>query len=103
MEQCGWVPRSPPCSWSNAVNPFNDVNTFGATDRVTRRPLDTKGELGARPVQQWKEMLREWPQYRKSHTWKIPDFEPWMPGSVADPSNPLHAFLDEEHPGRAAA
>ena len=77
------------------LNPFNDVNTFGATDRVTRRPLDTKGELGARPVQQWKEMLREGMQYRKSHTWKIPDFEPWMPGSVADPSNPLHAFLDE--------
>ena len=29
------------------LNPFNDVNSFGATSRSNRRPLDTKGELGA--------------------------------------------------------
>ena len=32
------------------LNPFNDVNSFGATSRSNRRPLDTKGELGARPA-----------------------------------------------------
>ena len=39
------------------LNPFADINCFGAT--IARsRILDTKGELGARPVQRWKEMLR---------------------------------------------
>ena len=78
------------------LNPFNDVNSFGATSRSNRRPLDTKGELGARPVQQWKEMLREGMQYRRAHTWSVPDFEPWLPGSIDDPDNPLHRFLDHK-------
>ena len=36
------------------MNPFTDINSFVGGTRI----LDAKGQLGARPVQQWKEMLR---------------------------------------------
>ena len=79
------------------LNPFADINSYASRKGMFgARPLDCKGELGARPVQQWKEMLREGMQYRQSHSFRVPEFEPWQPGSqsVADPSNPLHRFLD---------
>lgn len=41
------------------LNPFSDINSFASRQGYTgARPLDCKGENGARPVQQWKEMLR---------------------------------------------
>ena len=41
------------------LNPFADINSFASrTGYVGARPLDCKGENGARPVQAWKEMLR---------------------------------------------
>ena len=44
------------------LNNFADINSYAS--RVGHRgfrPLDCKGENGARPVQQWKEMLRGGP------------------------------------------
>ena len=38
------------------LNPHCDINSFAASTAF--RPLDTKGQRGARPVQMWKEMLR---------------------------------------------
>ena len=41
------------------LNPFSDINSFASRVGYSgARPLDCKGERGARPVQQWKEMLR---------------------------------------------
>jgi len=39
------------------LNPLLDIDAFGSTQHRTR-PIDVKGQLGARPVQEWKEMLR---------------------------------------------
>jgi hypothetical protein len=43
------------------MNPFVDIQSFNGAGRATGyvRPLDVKGQLGARAVQQWKESLRE--------------------------------------------
>ena len=42
------------------VDPFSDINSYASRQgRLGARPLDCKGMNGARPVQQWKEMLRE--------------------------------------------
>jgi hypothetical protein len=48
---------------NRGLNPLMDVNSFGSShhhplDGAKVRILDVKGELGARPVQRWKEMLR---------------------------------------------
>jgi hypothetical protein len=41
------------------LNNFADINSYASRrGYVGFRPLDCKGENGARPVQQWKEMLR---------------------------------------------
>lgn len=41
------------------LNPFADINSYAARQGlVGARPLDCKGMNGARPLQQWKEMLR---------------------------------------------
>ena len=41
------------------MDPFSDINSYAARQGMTgARPLDVKGMNGARPVQQWKEMLR---------------------------------------------
>jgi len=49
------------------MDPFADINSFQGNAYSAKmtyangyvRPLDVKGNLGARPVQQWKETLRE--------------------------------------------
>ena len=50
------------------MDPFADINSFTGNMQSAKaqfashahvRPLDNKGALGARPVQQWKETLRE--------------------------------------------
>ena len=50
------------------LNPFLDINSWTGNFASAKaqfashayvRPLDNKGNLGARPVQQWKETLRE--------------------------------------------
>lgn len=42
------------------VDPFSDINSYASRQgRLGARPLDCKGMNGARPVQQWKEMLRD--------------------------------------------
>ena len=43
------------------MNPFVDIQSFNGAGRATGyvRPLDVKGQLGARAVQVWKESLRE--------------------------------------------
>ena len=43
------------------MNPFADIQSYNAAGRAAGyvRPLDVKGQLGALPVQQWKETLRE--------------------------------------------
>ena len=42
------------------LNNFADINSYASLRGYTGfRPLDCKGELGAGPVQRWKEMLRE--------------------------------------------
>lgn len=48
---------------NRGLNPLMDVNSFGSSHHhplagAKVRILDVKGELGARPVQRWKEMLR---------------------------------------------
>ena len=48
---------------NRGLNPLMDVNSFGSSHHhplagARVRILDIKGELGARPVQRWKEMLR---------------------------------------------
>ena len=59
------------------MNPLLDINAFGSTLARTRL-LDVKGALGARPVQEWKEMLRgNLVEKLEDHSWKVPDFEPW--------------------------
>ena len=41
------------------MDPFSDINSYASrTGYLGARPLDCKGMNGARPVQQWKEMLR---------------------------------------------
>jgi len=48
---------------NHALNPTNDISSFtaGPMHRETAyvRPIDCKGNLGARPIQMWKEMLRK--------------------------------------------
>lgn len=43
------------------MDPFFDIQSYNGAGRATGyvRPLDVKGQLGARSVQQWKETLRE--------------------------------------------
>ena len=43
------------------MDPFMDIQSYNAAGRATGyvRPLDVKGQLGARAVQQWKNSLRE--------------------------------------------
>ena len=49
------------------LNPFADINSFASrVGYMGARPLDCKGELGAGPVQRWKEMLREGDDVRPS-------------------------------------
>ena len=41
------------------LNNFSDINSYASrVGHMGYRPLDCKGQNGARPVQQWKEMLR---------------------------------------------
>ena len=55
-------PSTTSVSEHRKLNPFADVNSYSSTRHVLAgpgfRPLDCKGQNGARPVQQWKEMLR---------------------------------------------
>jgi hypothetical protein len=43
------------------MNPLADINAFSNGGRMSGfvRPIDTKGQLGAGPLQMWKESLRE--------------------------------------------
>ena len=42
------------------MNPHADISSFTPGGHNTYvRPIDVKGQLGARPVQRWKESLRE--------------------------------------------
>ena len=52
-------PNNTVISEHRKLNPFADVNSYASRAGITGyRPLDCKGQNGARPVQQWKEMLR---------------------------------------------
>ena len=50
------------------MDPFMDINSYQGNAQSAKatldhsahvRPLDVKGNLGARPIQKWKETLRE--------------------------------------------
>ena len=59
------------------LNPFCDINSFVGGTRI----LDAKGQLGARPVQQWKEMLRGGDtdgDGKADVPWRVPEYTPWQ-------------------------
>jgi len=59
------------------LNPHCDINIFVGGTRI----LDAKGQLGARPVQQWKEMLRGGDtdgDGKADVPWRVPEYTPWQ-------------------------